>query len=295
MFMISPETLKRIKHIEIQTRRLLNGALVGDSRSAVKGSGFEFDQIREYQPGDDVRFLDWKSSVRMNKLLVKQYIEERSRCIILALDVSCSGLYTSSERTKYDVMAEVAAVMSLVADYGKDSVALLLFSGDVELYIPPNKGRSHVLRIMQSMFEYKLTGKSTQFKPVLERIIKLRRKDALVIMISDFIDIEQEPGVEKTLMAASRMNEVLAIRCLDQLEQRFADIGFLTIEDIETGDKCLVDLRTRSNERLTSFLSARIQEQAIIFKRYGIDYLDIFPDKSFITDIVRFFRQRVAY
>lgn len=293
--MISSETLKRIRYIEIQTRRLLNGGLVGDSRSAVKGSGFEFDQIRDYQPGDDVRFIDWKSSSRMNKLLIKQYREERSRCIMLALDVSNSGLYSSGRQTKYDVMAEIAAVMSLVADYGKDRVALLLFAGDVEHYVPPHRGRTHVMRIMQAIFEYKITGKNTRFKPLLERIAKLKQKDALVILISDFIDIDHEHGVDKVLMAAGKMNEILAIRCLDQYEIGFEKVGFLTLEDLETGERCLIDARTRGSKRLGLLLQERVREQASFFKRYAIDCLDVAPDKPFMTDIVRFFRQRVSY
>lgn len=291
--MISPETLRRIKQVEIHTRRLLNGALVGDSRSAVKGSGFEFDQIREYQLGDDIRFIDWKSSARTNKLLVKQYIEERSRCIIIALDASASGLYTSGTRTKYHIMAEVAAVLSLVADHGKDSVGLLLFTDTIEYFIPPRKGRNHVTHIMQLIFEFQPRGKKTCFGIALKKLMSLRRKDTLFIMISDFIEITCNPEEEKLLAILSAKQELLAIRCLDSRENSLPTIGFLTTLDLESGEQVIIDTRKRSI--LNAFLSHRAQEQLTQFKRHTISCLDISTTKPFIGDIIRFFRQRMAY
>src|SRR5579862_8407903 len=142
--MLSPEIIKKIRQIEIATRRLLTGSLVGDSRSAVKGEGFEFDQIRDYQMGDDVRAIDWNSSARMDKLLVKQYIQERNRTVILAVDVSASTLFSSDDALKSDIIAQLASVLALVADYGKDTVSLLLFSDEIELFIPAGRGRQHV-------------------------------------------------------------------------------------------------------------------------------------------------------
>ncbi|MCL4229076.1 DUF58 domain-containing protein [Candidatus Dependentiae bacterium] len=291
--MISPETLRRIKQVEIHTRRLLNGALVGDSRSAVKGSGFEFDQIREYQLGDDIRFIDWKSSVRTNKLLIKQYIEERSRCIIIALDASSSGLYASGARTKYHVMAEVAAVISLVADHGKDSVGLLLFTDTIECFIPPRKGRNHVTHIMQRIFEFQPRGKATCFSAALKKLMSLRRKDTLFIMISDFIETFHDPEQEKLLTALSAKQELMAIRCLDLLEHTLPTVGFLIAEDLESGEHVVID--TRKHSTLNAFLSYRTQEQITQFKRHNISCLDISTTRPFIGDIIRFFRQRMAY
>ena len=153
--MVSKEVLKHIKRIEIHTKRLLRGSLVGQSSSAMKGSGFEFDQIREYQQGDDVRFIDWKSSARINKLMVRQYIEERSRSIILAVDVSASVFFGSAQHSKHEVMVELAAVIALVGDLAKDRVGLFLFSDKVELFIPPNSGQKHVRFILEKLFSYK--------------------------------------------------------------------------------------------------------------------------------------------
>ena len=140
--MISADVAKRIREIEIYTKRMVSGSLIGDTTSAYKGSGLDFDQLREYQQGDDVRFIDWHSSARADKLLVRQYIEERNRTIILAVDCSASTFFGSQQRLKYDYMAEIAAILALVGNYGKDKVGLLLFSDNIELYIPPRRNRT---------------------------------------------------------------------------------------------------------------------------------------------------------
>jgi uncharacterized protein (DUF58 family) len=294
--MLSQETLKRIKQIEIHTRRMLNGSLIGDTRSAKRGSGFEFDQIREYQQGDDVRFIDWKSSARTNTLLVKEYIEERNRCIILVLDVSRSGLFTSGATTKYVVMSEIAAIIALVAEYGNDSSSLLLFSDDIELFVPPAKGRQHVRMLIARMFEHNLTKKATSFQEVLKRLTRLQRKDALAVIISDFIDIQADHEAEKLLRTIARRMEIVAIRCLDNFEKyALPSVGFLTVEDIESGDRALLDMRRHSQETIRSFLYERADNQEQLLKKYGISLLNITPSVPYMSSLIRFFRQRMAY
>jgi uncharacterized protein (DUF58 family) len=296
IIMISQETLKRIKQIEIHTRRMLNGSLIGDTRSAKRGSGFEFDQIREYQQGDDVRFIDWKSSARTNTLLVKEYIEERNRCVIIVLDVSRSGLFTSSATTKYVVMSEIAAILALVAEYGNDSSSLLLFSDDIELFIPPAKGRHHVRMLITHMFEHKLTRKATSFQAALKRLTRMQRKDALIVIISDFIDIQADYEAEKLLRTLTKQVEIVAIRCLDNFEeQAIPEVGFLTVEDIESGEKALLDMRHHSHERIRSFLRERACTQEHLLKKYGIDLLTVTPGIPCMSSLIRFFRQRMAY
>lgn len=178
--MLSPEIITKIRQIEIHTRRLLSGMMVGDFNSAKKGSGFEFDQIRDYHMGDDVRFIDWKSTARSNKLLVKQYIEERNRTVVIVVDVSSSSLFSSVGAMKYDVMSHVAAVLALVADYGKDHASLVLFSDDVELVIPPRSGRKHIHTIMKHLFSLRVEHKKTNLGAVLKYLAGLPSKDAVV-------------------------------------------------------------------------------------------------------------------
>jgi len=289
--MLSPEIIKKIRQIEIHTKRLLSGLLIGDYSSARKGSGFEFDQIREYQMGDDVRFIDWKSTARMGKLLFKQYIEERNRAVIVAVDVSSSSLFSSVKSTKSDVIAQVAAVLALVADYGKDHASLILFSDDVEVVVPPGTGRKHIHHIMEYLFSYQAKGRGTNISSALTCLAKMRTKNAVVFLISDFIDT----GFEKPLRVAAKKYDLVAIRCLDENEQQFPNVGFLEIDDMETGSCFLLDTRTSNNSRVSNFLKKRVTEQSTLFKKYGIDYLEVTTDKPFFGDIVRFFRRRMMY
>lgn len=289
---ISADILKKIKHIEIYTRRLLSGSLVGDSRSALKGTGLEFDQIREYQFGDDIRFIDWKASARMDKMLVKQYIEERSRTIYLAVDVSQSRQFSSSKIAKQDLFAQIASVLALVSQYGKDRVGLILFSDEVEKYIPPGCSLSHVRNIMELLFGYQPRKKTTRVSAVLEHLLKLKKKDALVFLISDFIDEKLNDYLAQT---ASRY-DLVAIRCLDDNEKHLPTVGFITIEDLETGQPIMLDMRKKSGTAIKTFLQKRIVDQDRLLKKYGVDVFDVKLTKhDFISDIVRFFRRRMQY
>ena len=286
--MISREYLKKIKHIEIYTRRLLSGAMVGDSRSQVKGSGLEFDQIREYQFGDDVRFIDWNASSRMNKVLVKQYIEERNRTILLAVDVSASNFFSSTDRLKHDFIAEIASVLALVASYGKDNVGLILFTDQIEAVVPVGAGSNHVRLIMEKLFTYKPERKKTDVNVALEYAAKMKRNDAILFVISDFITEK----FEKNLARVAAIYDVVAIRCLDKNENHIPNVGFLTIQDVETGQQATIDTRQKT---VNQYLSKRIEEQERLFAKCGIDHLEIVNNKPFAGDLIRFFRRRMRY
>lgn len=290
--MLSPDIVKRIREIEIHTRRLLSGQLVGDYSSARKGSGFEFDQIREYQVGDDVRFIDWKGTARTGNLLFKQYIEERNRTVVIAVDISSSNFFSSANSLKADVMAEIAAVLALVSDYGKDHASLVLFSDEVELVVPPNRGQKHVHYIMEKLFALRSEKKQTNISCVLKHLANMRIKNGIVFLISDFIDAED---FAKPLKIVAKKTDLIAIRCLDKNESGLPDVGFLTIDDIETGKKIVLDTRKKKGKNISDFLKNRISEQSTFFKKAGVDCFDITPGKPFIGDIVRFFRRRMMY
>lgn len=288
---IPRDVLHKMKHVEIHTRRLLRSSLVGDSRSAIKGTGFEFDQIRNYQYADDVRFIDWNASARMNTLLVKQYIEERSRIIIVAIDMSESTVLGSGDVLKKDTMACLASVLALVGTIGKDRVGLILFSQDVELYIPPARGQHHVHLIMDRLFNFKPTSKKTNITAALTRLAQLKYKDALAFLVSDFID----ETIDTTRLAyVAHHYDLIVIRCLDRQEQVLPSVGFLEIKDSETGDVTTIDTRT-SSHCINPFLRNRIEQQNKLLKRYGIDLLDVANNDSFIGTLIRFFRRRMRY
>lgn len=288
---ISDEVRRNIRQIEIYTRRLLTGSMVGDTRSAIKGTGYEFDQIREYSLGDDIRFIDWNASARMNTLLIKQYVEERSRTVFLAVDISASEFFGSSSETKRDRAAQLASVLALVASYGNDRVGLLLFSDQVEFFLPPGRGKFHVQNLMEILFTYEPKKERTQISDALAHLARLKVRDGVVFLVSDFID--SDFGTYLPLI--SRKYDLIAVRSLDKLEKHLPAVGFLTIEDIETGAEIEVDMRAHGAGAIAHFLETRVVEQNKLFKKYGIDLLEIADDRPFIADVVRFFRRRMRY
>ena len=286
---IPQEIIKKIKHIEICTRRLLRGASFGDYTVVQKGFGLEFDQIREYQPGDDVRFIDWKSTARTNKVLLKQYYQERNRIIWLLVDVSLSIQFTSGFVSKHDIIAQITSVLSIVADTRKDLVGLILFSHDIEYCLSPKRGRSHIHEIMKQVFAFEPQHRQTNIQNVLKYLIQKRSKEAIIFLISDFID----DGYEKALPFLTQWYEVIAIRCLDDNERNFPIVGCLYVEDIETGE--FLELDVRDQQKLSSIIARHIDYQNTIFKKYRIDYTDVSPLQPFIGDLIHFFQKRMMY
>lgn len=289
--LLSKEIQKKIKLITIQTQRLLRGTQAGDSRSARKGTGFEFDQIREYQFGDDVRFIDWKASSRLNTILVKEYIEERSRTILLAVDVSQSGIMGSENQLKRDIFAEVASVLTLVTTAGRDRIGVILFTDTVETYIPPARGQHHAQHIMHTLFSYKPMHRTTSINAPLKKLAEYKHKDAITCIISDFIDTHIDP---KLLSYVARKHELYAIRCLDTYETTLQNFGFLTIEDSETGQQCVIDTRNDS-VGINDYLTQRLDEQSRLFTKKGVRLLEIANNQSYMSDLIRFFRRRMQY
>lgn len=289
--MISPEILKKIKQIEIYTQRLLTGSLVGDTRSAIKGQGLEFDQIREYQMGDDVRFIDWRASARMDKLLVKQYIEERNRTVLLAVDISSSTFFSSDQELKQESIAHIASVLALVADYGKDHVGLILFSDSVHEFVPPSAGRKHVRFIMQKLLSVQAHKGDTAVESALIYAANLKRKDVILFLLSDFISSD----FLSSLRCVAKQYDVIAIRCLDPNELSFPQVGFLTVQDPESGATGLVNAQGKSLQNLNLFLANRIIEQDKIFAQCGVESVQVSNNKHFMGDLIKFFRRRMRY
>lgn len=288
---ISPTVLKTIKQLEITTRRMLNGSLVGDSRSALKGSGLEFDQIREYQQGDDVRFVDWRATARADKLLVKQYIEERNRTVLIAVDCSGSSLYGSGQSSRYELMAQVASVLALAADYGKDQTALMLFTDEVELFIPVGKGHTHVRSIMEALFTHKPRSVKTSLSAAFERAALLKRSDTIFFLLSDFID--EAYDTEMAVLAGRY--DVVAVQCRDAHERSFPSCGFVPVQDSESGRETIFDTRGKQGVLLDSFLRDRDEALKRLFKKLRIDSLELSSDEEFWRTLITFFRRRMSY
>lgn len=276
---------QKVKNIELYTKRLMQVNLLGHSRSLVKGSGLDFDQLRDYQIGDDVRALDWNSSARMNRLLIKQFNDERHRTVIVVLDISSSCLY-GSQIGKHEILAQIAAIISYAGQLGKDDVGLILFTDTVELYIPPKKGRSHIQMILEKIFSAQQKDARTNISAVLEYIARLKKKNAMVFLISDFID----DNFEHKLSLVSRLCDLIAIRITDDYEQKFPVSGLITMQDSET--KLLQVIDTRSSHMLEDFLQLRLEQQRKIFTKNRVDVLDITNKTILIDRLIHFFKGR---
>lgn len=290
---VSADVRRKMREMQIHTRRLLSGTLMGDGRSAIRGSGFEFDQIREYHPGDDIRFIDWSASARSNELLVKEYIEERSRRVLLCVDISRSSLFGSGTSSKREFMAELGSMLALVADYGKDRIGLVLFSDEVEFYVPPGSGMPHVHVIMEHLFSYQPKRKKTSIEAMLRWLGHLKWRDAVICLISDFVDAGKD--FTRLMSQVARRHDLVALRIFDQRERALPNVGFLTIEDSETGELVTVDTRPRAGVPLTDFFATRLHEQNRVFKRSGVDVIDLRIDQPFASELVKFFRRRMRY
>lgn len=282
--MISKEIVNKIRHIQIKTRRLLTGSASGDYLTKQKGYGLEFDQLREYQVGDDVRFIDWKSSARMNKLLLKEYREERNRTVMLLVDISKSSLFGSGKQRKADVMADIASALALSADYSKDAVGLILFSDKIDYFMPPARGRHHVMALMKEVYGAQAQGDATNINAAMQLLGQLKRTDTIAFLISDCID----ESYEKQIHVINARYDLVIIRCLDKREQRLPKGFHIQLQDIETGQELFV------KSDALSISAERLQQQNRYFKKYGIDCFDVTCDKQYINDLVMFFQRRVT-
>ncbi len=287
--MISEEIRKKIKKIQIHTKRIMQTTLSGDYLSAFKGSGLEFDQIREYTLGDDVRAIDWNSSAKMNKIMIKQFIEERDRTIILAIDLSASGLYSSQHELRRDAIAQISAVLAYISCENKDKVGALFFTDKIEKWIPPSRSRSHNGKILETIFSIKPQGHGTNISNALKFLISIKKRNAVVFFISDWIDHLDEYA--KFLKVAGYKYDFIGIRLIDKCEKELPDIGFIEMEDPESGDFFILD--TRQYKELNTLLKARLIEQKNLFDRHRLDLLDLTVGQPFVNEIIKFFHSRI--
>jgi uncharacterized protein (DUF58 family) len=290
--MIDDRIRTKIKKIKIYARRVMHSALSGDYLSAFKGSGLEFDQIREYQMGDDVRSIDWNNSAKMNKIMVKQYHEERDRTVIIALDVSQSQAYSSQEEQRKDMAEQLAASLAYLAAESKDKVGILFFSDRVEQWIPPSRGAAHHSKIMETIFSLQPAGKKTDICVALHFLIKLKKRNSVLFFISDWID--DNPTISKLLKIAACEYDFVAMRLLDRCEHKLPDIGVIDIIDPETGAVFTLDTHGSSGRHINALLLKRAQEQKKLFDKYRLDSLDLVVGESFINPLLHFFKRRIG-
>ena len=282
---LNPDILQKVRSVEIHTRRLLSGTLIGDHSSAKKGFGLDFDQLRDYQVGDDVRHIDWNSTARSDRTLVREYTEERNRTIMLVVDGSASMKYGSSDELKSDIAAQVGSVLALVADYSRDNVGMVLVGNNTKQVVPPKRGRAHVHYIMETLFMHQPKGKVSLEKGLAD-VLRMNRKDMIVFVISDFLTA----GYESVLKMISKRHETILIHCFDPLEVALPNCGLLPIQDPETGD--MIVISTGSKE-LNHFLKKQQYDIEDLCKRSKVERLSLQIDQPFIGQLIRFFRMRM--
>jgi uncharacterized protein (DUF58 family) len=282
---LNPEILQKVRHIEIHTRRLLSGLVAGDASSSKKGFGLEFDQLRDYQVGDDVRCIDWKSTARADKLLVREYKEDRNRTIFLVVDGSASMFYGSSEELKNDLAAQVSSVLALVADYSRDLVGMVLFSDDKKVVLPPSRGRAHVHKMMETLFMHKPSGNAS-LNDALHTVIQMKRKDMIVVIVSDFLSTQYD----KSLKMVSKRHETFAIHCYDQLEVAMPAFGLLSVQDPETGKNMLI---STDNKKVQTFLAQQQYVLKDLCNRARVELLSLQTGKPFVGELIRFFKKQM--
>jgi uncharacterized protein (DUF58 family) len=288
--MISRELLRKIRGIEIRTRHLVTDALAGQYHSAFKGSGMEFEEVREYQPGDDVRSIDWNVTARMRHPFIKTFREERELTVVLAVDMSASLAFGSGEHLKRDLAAEIAALLALAAIRNQDNVALLLHTDEVERYIPPGKGPRHVLRVVREILGFEPEGKGTDLQPALTFLNRVLHRKAVVFLIGDG---RFPPESLDAAKLTARRHDVISVRLEDPRETDWEPVGLVEWTDPETGERFLVDTSsTAVRNALANTQRTWTEDQHKAFARSRIDALPIRTDEPYERALAAFFRLR---
>jgi uncharacterized protein (DUF58 family) len=283
--------LKRVRRIELLTRGLIKETLGGAYHSRFKGQGIEFDDFREYQPGDDVRFLDWNVTARMNDPYVRKYIEERELTVMLLVDISGSGDYGSGEDSKRERAAEVAAVFAFSATHNGDKVGLCLFSDRIEHYLPARKGGSHTLRIVRDILDKQAVSPRTDLTPALDLALQRIPHRALVVVVSDFLT--QNESWERSLRSLATKHDVVAAQIIDPREVELPDAGRVALEDPETGEQYVLNTSSPSVRRLYAERLKSLRDGlAQRLKKNGIERIDVRTDQDYAPALTAYFRSR---
>jgi uncharacterized protein (DUF58 family) len=287
--MISEELAKKIRILQITTRKVVNDVLAGEYGSVFRGRGMEFDEVREYMPGDEIRTIDWNVTARTGTPYVKRFVEERELTVMFVVDLSASGEFGSVDKLKNEVAAEFCSLLAFSAVKNNDKVGLIVFTDQIEMYIPPKKGTQHVLRVIRELLDFKPRQASTDIEGALDFLGKVTKKRAVVFLVSDF----QAEGFEKPMRVIGKRHDLVAVSVVDPREVSLPNVGLVELEDAETGEIVLVDTGSagirKSYERLGREQSERFRE---LFSSMGVDQIEVRTDRDYVPNLVRFFRTR---
>lgn len=287
--MIPKHVLKKVRQIEIRTRHLVNDVFSGEYHSVFKGRGMEFAEVREYEPGDDIRTIDWNVTARMGRPYIKRFTEERELTVILVVDVSASSNFGTFEQMKGEIVAELCAVLAFAAIKNNDRVGLLIFTDQIEKFIPPKKGRTHILRVIRELLYTQPEQPGTDITQALEYLNKVITRRSIVFMVSDFLTSDYMTP----LRIANKRHDMVAITITDPREIRLPPVGLIELEDVETGEEVLID--TNDKAWLQAYQKMNIQrreERDRQFRLMGVDAVHISTDRPYIDPLIQFFRMR---
>lgn len=288
--MDAKDLLKKVRKIEIKTRGLSQNIFAGVYHTAFKGRGVTFSEVREYQPGDDVRDIDWNVTARQNKPFVKVYEEDRELTLMLLIDVSASELFGSTEGSKRDKMAEIAATLAFSSIANNDKVGVIFFSDEIEKYIPPKKGKTHILLIIREILNLQPKGKGTNIDNALQFLNRALKKRCTAFLLSDFID---DSDYYHNMSVANNKHDVVAIRVFDEKDMKLPDVGLLRARDLETGTQRWVDTSLPSTRREYEQNAFRyVQKISSTSTRCGVDYLSVSTEEDFVKKLLDLFRKR---
>ncbi|WBX68749.1 DUF58 domain-containing protein [Tenacibaculum dicentrarchi] len=287
--MDTKELLKKVRKIEIKTRRLSNHIFGGEYHSTFKGRGMTFSEVRQYQYGDDIRAIDWNVTARYNEAHIKVFEEERELTMMLLVDVSGSESFGTSDQFKKDTVTEIAATLAFSATKNNDNVGLILFSDKMELYIPPKKGKSHVLRIIRELIEFKPKSKQTNINEALKFLSSITKKKAIVFVLSDFMDDDYE----RTLKLVGKKHDVTGIRIYDKHDEEIPNLGMVSMQDAETGNIHLVNTSSKSVRNQYKENALRLTDYfETAFKKSGSGTINARADESYVKKLLGYFKQK---
>jgi uncharacterized protein (DUF58 family) len=286
--MIPRELLKKIRKIEIYRSRLVNNRLAGQYQSVFKGRGMAFSEVRQYTPGDDIRTIDWNVSARMNEPHIKLFTEERDRTVNLLVDMSASGLFGTRTQAKREVAAEIAALVAFSAIKNDDRVGLIVFTDEVELYVPPKKGKKHVLRVIREILTFEPSSPRTDVSVGLDYLGKIARRKSVAFLVSDFL----AENWEQPLRIANRRHDVVPVVITDPMEEVLPKLGIATFEDVETGALIEFDCSGPEGKQYMEHVAALGASREQSLRRLKIDFVNVRTDKPYVDALVAFFRQR---
>lgn len=287
--MLPKEVLRKIRRIEITTSKLVTDFLAGQYESVFKGRGMEFDEVREYQPGDEIRSIDWNVTARMGSPFIKKYVEERQLTVMILLDASSSSSFGTTKRFKKELAAEVSAVLAFAAIQNNDRVGLIIFTDRIEKFVPPRKGLHHVLRVVREALYFNPKGKGTDIAAALRYLDNVTTRRAVTFVISDFFSED----FKKPLSIANKKHDVVAITITDPREGRLPNAGIIELVDAETGAPYMIDTASAKVRDVYEKKAGQMRdERTRLFGSVGVDHIDISTDKSYLEEFIKFFRMR---